>query len=70
MTTSTLDTREILLSLLAIAVDERENRAATDESLAKTELVLAKAGLDAPAIAELLGKKTKTVAQTIRRSSS
>jgi hypothetical protein len=64
-----LDTNQILLALLALAVDDRE--AATrngQDGRAKTELVLHGAGLDSNTIGALLNKPTKTVGQTIRRA--
>jgi hypothetical protein len=64
-----LDTNQILLALLALAVDERETRIqASDGSTERTELVLHAAGLGNAAIGQLLNKQPKLVAQTIRRA--
>lgn len=63
------DTNAILLALLALAVDEREERVqAQGGDAVRTELVLHGAGLDNNTIGQLLNKQPKMVAQTIRRS--
>jgi hypothetical protein len=64
-----LDTNQILLALLALAVDEREALVRDGaDGRAKTELVLHGAGLGNNAIGALLNKQPKMVAQTIRRA--
>ena len=63
-----LDTNQILLALLAIAVDDREAALADTSGRAKTELVLHGAGLDNATIGTLLNKPQKSVGQTIRRA--
>jgi hypothetical protein len=63
-----LETNQILLALLAIAVDEREAALPTTPGRAKTELVLHGAGLDNATIGALLNKTPKLVGQTIRRA--
>jgi hypothetical protein len=62
------DTNQVLLALLALAIDEREARVTSDDGAARTELVLHSAGLDNNAIGRLLNKQPKMVAQTIRRA--
>ena len=66
---SELETKQILLALLALAVDEREATMRNGQpDRARTELVLHGAGLDSNAIGALLNKPAKTVGQTIRRA--
>jgi hypothetical protein len=63
-----LETNQILLALLAIAVDEREAALPAAPGRVKTELVLHGAGLDNSTIGALLNKTPKMVGQTIRRA--
>lgn len=66
----TLTHEQLLLSLVALIAADREERiasSATPESLRKTELVLADAGLSAAEIGKILNKKSNSVAKTISR---
>jgi hypothetical protein len=64
-----LETNQILLALLALAVDDREVAMRDGQvGRAKTELVLHGAGLENSAIGALLNKPAKIVGQTIRRA--
>jgi hypothetical protein len=65
-----LETDQILLALLALAVDDREAAMRNgQDGPAKTELVLHGVGLDNNTIGALLNKPAKIVGQTIRRAS-
>jgi DNA-directed RNA polymerase specialized sigma24 family protein len=58
------------VGILALLVDEREERIAGNKDAGKTEIVLAKAGLAAPEIASLMGKKPDAVRKTLQRGRS
>ena len=64
-----LETNQILLALLALAVDDQAGLGDGRPDRAKTEFVLHGAGLDNTTIGALLNKPPKTVGQTIRRGS-
>lgn len=65
---SDVGTREILLAMLALMVDERESRLPDQPSRQRVELVLAQAGLSAAAIAQLLNKQVGTVQMALYRA--
>jgi DNA-directed RNA polymerase specialized sigma24 family protein len=65
-----IDQEKALAGILALLVAEREERLnGVDEArkAAKTELLLAGAGLGAPDIAQLVGKNVEAVRKTIQR---
>ncbi len=62
------DAEVLLRAMLALMVDERESRAADRPDQAKTELLLADAGLGAGDIATLLNKQPSTVRVTLSRA--
>jgi uncharacterized protein with PIN domain len=57
-----------MAAILALLVDERENRAKEDKSAAKTEVLLANAGVSVESIAVLTCKKPDAVRKTIQRA--
>jgi DNA-directed RNA polymerase specialized sigma24 family protein len=59
---------KLLKALLALAVDEREQRAKLDPTLQATELLLNQAGLESPEIAGLMGKQPGAVRMTLSRA--
>jgi DNA-directed RNA polymerase specialized sigma24 family protein len=63
-----LSTNEILLAILALLVDSREQILADKSDQVKTELILANAGLSYGTIARLLGKKPDAVRMMISRA--
>ncbi len=65
---ATPDSRQILLAILALMIDERESRVAGQSGVKRTELVLASGGLDSVAIAALLNKPVGTVRVAIHRA--
>lgn len=65
---SMADSRQILLAILALLVDERESRVADQPGARRTELVLSTAGLDAAVIAALLNKQVAAVRMAIYRA--
>ena len=65
---ATPDSRQILLAILALMVEERESRVAGQSGVRRTELVLASGGLDSAAIAALLNKPVGTVRMAILRA--
>jgi len=62
-----LDTNTLLRALLVLAIDEREARERTEES-ARTEVLLAAAGLGAAEIAQLTGKNPSSIRVTLSRA--
>jgi DNA-directed RNA polymerase specialized sigma24 family protein len=62
------DAVKFLRALLALAVDDRERRLASDPSARKTELILDNAGLDSSEIAALVGKQAGSVRMTLSRA--
>lgn len=56
-----------LSGILALLIDEREERTLGDNSAAKTEILLAQAGLSIEEIATVTGKKYDTVRMAITR---
>ncbi len=65
---SGLDTDSILLAILSLLVDEREQRALSRPSQTKTEVVLADAGLPHGVIARMLNKQPDAVRMAITRA--
>jgi DNA-directed RNA polymerase specialized sigma24 family protein len=59
-----------LAGILALLADEREARIEGDKAGTKTEILLAGAGLAAPEIAALMGKKPDAVRKTLQRGRS
>jgi DNA-directed RNA polymerase specialized sigma24 family protein len=59
---------KLLRALLALAVDEREQRLTADSGARKTELILDAAGLDSSEIAALIGKQAGSVRMTLSRA--
>ena len=64
----TPDSRQILLAILALMIDEREARVAGQAGARRTELVLSSGGLDSAVIAALLNKPVGTVRMAIHRA--
>lgn len=62
------ETTKLLRALLALAVDEREQRLTADSGARKTELILDAAGLDSSEIASLIGKQAGSVRMTLSRA--
>jgi DNA-directed RNA polymerase specialized sigma24 family protein len=60
--------REILMAILALMVDDREAQLVAMPGRRRTELVLADAGIQAPAIATLLNKQVATVRMALYRA--
>jgi len=60
--------RDVLLAILAILVDDREARASERPKQAKTEILLADAGLAVSTIATLLNKQPAAVRMSIARA--
>lgn len=58
----------LLRAMLALMVDEREARTADRPGEAKTEVLLAEAGLGAGEIATLLNKQSAAVRKTLSRA--
>jgi hypothetical protein len=56
-----------MVGILALLVDEREERIKETEGVRKTEILLAEAGLPSPVIASLMGKKPDAVRKTLQR---
>jgi DNA-directed RNA polymerase specialized sigma24 family protein len=59
---------KLLRALLALAVDERDERVARQPTAQKTELILDAAGLDSAEIAALTGKQAGSVRMTLSRA--
>jgi hypothetical protein len=57
-----------LSGILALLVDEREERVKEDKSAAKTEVLLAKAGVPVENIETLTGKKADAIRKAIQRA--
>jgi hypothetical protein len=56
-----------LAGMLALLIDERDDRTRNDQEAAKTEVLLAQAGLSIEEIATVTGKKYDTVRRAITR---
>jgi DNA-directed RNA polymerase specialized sigma24 family protein len=56
-----------LAGMLALLIDEREDRTRDDKDAAKTEVLLAQAGLSIEDISTVTGKKYDTVRMAITR---
>ena len=63
-----LSTNELLLAILALLVNSREQMVADKPDQVRTEIVLANAGLSYGTIAQLLGKKSDAVRMMISRA--
>jgi DNA-directed RNA polymerase specialized sigma24 family protein len=61
-------TTKLLRALLALAVDEREERLTANPGARKTELILDAAGLDSSEIAALTGKQAGSVRMALSRA--
>ena len=61
------DIQALLRALLVLAIDERESRPRPEEG-ARTEVLLAAAGLGAAEIAQLTGKNPSSVRVTLSRA--
>jgi DNA-directed RNA polymerase specialized sigma24 family protein len=57
-----------LSGILALLVDEREERAKENKSTVKTEVLLDNVGMSAEAIAAVTGKNVAAVRKTIQRA--
>lgn len=64
----TLKTNDLLLAILTLLVDGREQMAVDRPQQAKTEILLSNAGLPYGTIAALLGKKPDAVRMMITRA--
>ena len=67
MTEHDPDGNAVLLAILALLVDEREARLAERPEASKTETILSDCGLDATAIARVVGKKPSSVRAVLSR---
>jgi DNA-directed RNA polymerase specialized sigma24 family protein len=67
-TTASPDAATLLRAILALLVDDRESHAADRPGQAKTEVLLADAGLGAGDIAVLLNKKPEAVRKALSRA--
>ena len=67
-TPETQEVRELLMALLAIAVEEREMRDDQELELPKAEVLLASVGLSNNTIASVLGKKSDAVRKALSRA--
>jgi hypothetical protein len=56
--------------ILALLIDARESRVKDDKEAAKTEVLLAQAGLSIDEIASLMGKKYDAIRVSLNRSKS
>lgn len=65
-TSNVLSVESLLLALVALEVDRRENT--VNENGMKTELLLSNAGLGATQIAKIMGKNPNAVRMMISRS--
>jgi tRNA(His) 5'-end guanylyltransferase len=63
-----LSLEDAMRGVLALLVDERENRTKGDKSAEKTEILLAKAGVPIDGIAAVTGKKRDAVRMAISRA--
>jgi DNA-directed RNA polymerase specialized sigma24 family protein len=61
------ETQDLLRALLVLAIDERESRPRPEEA-ARTEVLLASAGLGSGEIAQLTGKNPSSVRVTLSRA--
>lgn len=61
-------TNELLLGILTLLADEREQRARQEPDSPRTELVLDAAGLSVEVIAKAVGKNPNAVRMTIARA--
>jgi hypothetical protein len=57
-----------MAGILALLIDEREDRVREDKDAQKTEVLLSKAGVQVDAISHLLNKKPDAVRKTIQRA--
>jgi DNA-directed RNA polymerase specialized sigma24 family protein len=62
------ETAKLLRALLALAVDEREERIVRQPGAQKTELILDAVGLESSEIASLTGKQAGSVRMTLSRA--
>ena len=60
--------REILLAMLALMLEEREIRVSERPGVQRVELLLAQAGLPAATIAQVLNKQLGTVQMALYRA--
>lgn len=58
----------LLRALVALAIQDREERTSVSPGGPKTEVILSGAGLDAPLIASLMGKTPASVRMAISRA--
>lgn len=65
---SQISTEKAMAGILALLVDERENRIAGQKDAQKTELVLKAAGLSIDEISAVTGRKRDAVRKTIERA--
>jgi DNA-directed RNA polymerase specialized sigma24 family protein len=66
-TESLLTSDEAMLALVALLVDQREERLKGVPDAVKTEALLGRVGLAAPQIAVLTGKNVEAVRKTLQR---
>jgi DNA-directed RNA polymerase specialized sigma24 family protein len=66
--TKVLSTNDLLLAILTILVDQRDQMAADRAGQTRTELVLASAGFSYATIAQLLGKNPDAVRMMVTRA--
>jgi DNA-directed RNA polymerase specialized sigma24 family protein len=62
------EVRTLLLAMAALLADDREARVASDSTAERTEVLLARAGLSAGQIGEILGKQAGAVRMALSRA--
>ena len=63
-----IPTTAAMAGVLALLVDEREHRVSGDRDAAKTEILLAKAGLSVEDITAVTGKSPDAIRKAIQRA--
>lgn len=64
---SRISPENVMAGILALLIDEREDRTRDDKDAAKTEVLLARAGVSIEEIATVTGKRYDAVRMTITR---
>jgi hypothetical protein len=60
-------TNQLLMAVLAVLIDEREQRIATRDTGIKTEVLLTRLGLSSTLIGRLMGKQPAAIRVTLSR---
>ena len=61
-------TNQLLMALLGLLIDEREQRIATSDAGIKTEVLLTRLGLSSTLIGRLMGKQPAAIRVTLSRA--